>query len=307
MIDILYIAGSGRSGSTLLERILGQIDGCVSVGELRHLWRRDPAEELCGCGLLLSDCDFWNRVLNNVFGSQSLPDFDEIYTLQKKVDRIRYIPQMLGIYRGMTYSDNSAAYKSILESLYSAIHDATGSRVIIDSSKDISTLFYLMTLPKMRVRIVHMIRDSRAVAFSWMRKKVRSHVKDNISYMSVYSPYKSAADWAYRNLLTELARKKAYDYFQLRYEDLLSQPRNTVAQLASFIGLEGVDLSFVSHHSITLTQDTHTAAGNPMRFQKENVSLHLDDAWQGEIKPLDKVIVTAMTWPLLLRYGYRHL
>ena len=32
MINILYIAGAGRSGSTLRERFLGQLDGVVNVG-----------------------------------------------------------------------------------------------------------------------------------------------------------------------------------------------------------------------------------------------------------------------------------
>ena len=32
-IEVLLIAGYGRSGSTLLDRILGQIDQFVSVGE----------------------------------------------------------------------------------------------------------------------------------------------------------------------------------------------------------------------------------------------------------------------------------
>ena len=32
---VLFIGGYGRSGSTLLDRLLGQIDGFVSVGEVR--------------------------------------------------------------------------------------------------------------------------------------------------------------------------------------------------------------------------------------------------------------------------------
>ena len=36
---ILFIAGIGRSGSTLLSRMLAQIDGFQAVGELHHLWQ----------------------------------------------------------------------------------------------------------------------------------------------------------------------------------------------------------------------------------------------------------------------------
>ena len=35
MIDVLYIGGIGRSGSTLLAYLLGQLDGYVVAGELK--------------------------------------------------------------------------------------------------------------------------------------------------------------------------------------------------------------------------------------------------------------------------------
>ncbi len=35
---VLFIAGPGRSGSTLLDLLLGQIDGFTSTGELRLIW-----------------------------------------------------------------------------------------------------------------------------------------------------------------------------------------------------------------------------------------------------------------------------
>jgi hypothetical protein len=36
---VVFIGGYGRSGSTLLDRVLGSIEGLVSAGELSHLWR----------------------------------------------------------------------------------------------------------------------------------------------------------------------------------------------------------------------------------------------------------------------------
>lgn len=34
--DVLIIGGSGRSGSTLMMRVLGSLQGYFSVGELKH-------------------------------------------------------------------------------------------------------------------------------------------------------------------------------------------------------------------------------------------------------------------------------
>ena len=48
---VLYIGGLGRSGTTLLERILGELPGACALGEVVHLWDRDVrADERCACG-----------------------------------------------------------------------------------------------------------------------------------------------------------------------------------------------------------------------------------------------------------------
>jgi hypothetical protein len=63
-VKVLYIAGSGRSGSTILDNTLGQIDGFFSVGELRYIWERGLIEDrLCGCGERVHQCPFWAAAL----------------------------------------------------------------------------------------------------------------------------------------------------------------------------------------------------------------------------------------------------
>ena len=69
---ILFIAGIGRSGSTLLSRMLAQIEGFQAMGELHHLWQtRAPlqaSDELCGCGSSYAECRFWPRVIETALG-----------------------------------------------------------------------------------------------------------------------------------------------------------------------------------------------------------------------------------------------
>jgi hypothetical protein len=45
--------------------------------------------------------------------------------------------------------------------------------------------------------------------------------------------------------------------------------------------------------------------GNPMRLETGHVQLRLDEAWRTDMRVMDRATVTALTWPLLLRYGYR--
>lgn len=305
MINVLYIAGAGRSGSTLLERILGQLEGSVAVGELRHLWREEPEGQRCGCGELLTRCEFWAAVLGRANIRADASGFRDIRQLQREVDRIRHVPRILyPALAGSDFKRRHAEYTSLLRDMYTAIQEMTSAKVIVDSSKDISTLYLLSHLNDVRVRVLHMIRDSRAVAYSWTREKERLYVVDRVTYMPRYSPQRSAGDWLYRNILTEMARARTAGYQRVLYEQLVVNPLETVQGIAGFMGLPEVDLGFITDSELQFTKFSHTIAGNPMRFEAGTVQLRFDSAWQKELGRADKAAVTALTWPLLRRYGY---
>lgn len=305
MINILYIAGAGRSGSTLLERILGQLDGSVAVGELRHLWREDPAGQRCGCGELLDQCEFWRAILARANIRADAAGFSAMRQQQREVDRIRFVPRMLNpALAGRDYKLRHSDYTGLLRDMYLAIHEMTGAKVIVDSSKDISTLYLLSKLADVRIRVLHMIRDSRAVAYSWTREKERLYVVDRVTYMPRYSPLRSAGDWLYRNILTEIARGHVAGYRRLLYEQLVVDPLETVQGVAEFMDLPQADLGFITNSELQFTKFSHTIAGNPMRFETGAVQLRFDSAWQKELGQSDRTAVTALTWPLLRRYGY---
>ena len=95
-LNLIYIGGYGRSGSTLLDRMLGQLDDVCAVGELRHIWERGLVEDqLCGCGTPFWQCPFWSLVLEEAFGSIENVEPRALLDLQRKVDRMRNIPATL--------------------------------------------------------------------------------------------------------------------------------------------------------------------------------------------------------------------
>src|SRR5436190_19429903 len=59
-VRMLCLAGSGRSGSTLLALLLGQQSGIVSVGEFYRFWALGEGR-LCGCGQATAVCPFWEK------------------------------------------------------------------------------------------------------------------------------------------------------------------------------------------------------------------------------------------------------
>jgi hypothetical protein len=301
---ILFISGAGRSGSTLLERMLGQLDGFVAVGELRHIWSRSYIENnLCSCGLPFSDCPFWREVTEKAFGSGNIQP-KKIESLRRNVDRIRYIPLMKMPRKIHSYKEAYNTYSSLLTSLYNSIFSVSGQKIIVDASKDPSTA-YLLSSMWPRLYILHLVRDSRAVAYSWQRKKIRPEILNTKTYMRTHSPVKSSWDWNYRNFLIHMLKISRRDlpYLRIHYEKLVQHPKETLRSIMHFLSEEEQEINFIEKGKIFLTVD-HTVSGNPFRFKSGLIPLVVDKEWQNNSSSIQELVVSGLTWPLLFAYKY---
>lgn len=305
-VKVVFIGGYGRSGSTLLDRLLGQVDGFFSAGELRHIWDRSFGEnQLCGCGKPFKGCSFWKEVAEQAFGSVDRVDLNKIRTLKRSVDRMRYIPYLMSpSLRPPRYQALFSEYTEILGRLYKAIRDVSGSEFIVDSTKDPSHGFVLKAMSDIELYTVHLVRDSRAVAYSWQRKKRRPEIHWKEEYMPRYSPFKSAWEWGLMNALVHLLGYTAPKrYTLIRYEDLVSEPRKALSELLADLGTANPNLDFIRERNIKLGVD-HTVSGNPMRFQHGIIEVRPDTEWRHKMPTSQRVVISALTWPLLLKYGY---
>ena len=196
-IKIIYIAGYGRSGSTLLERILGEFEGFFSAGELWLIWERSFLEnQLCGCGKPFNSCDFWREVVEKAFGKISSSDVINILKLRNSVQKMRYIPFLLfPKIRFRDFDFRLKNYIQILSKLYTSIAKVASCNIIIDSSKVPLHAFVLLNLKNIELNVIHLVRHSCAVAYSWQRKKIRPEITNKIVYMPRYSSFKSAFEW----------------------------------------------------------------------------------------------------------------
>ena len=302
---VLYIGGFGRSGSTLVERILGQIPGFCSAGEVVFLWQRGLVEDqLCGCGTPFSECDFWTRVGKSAFGGWDEVDAGEMVALQRQVDRNRYIPSMVLPRLRPGAQAAMERYTEALGRLYSGIRDVSGARVVIDASKHASTAYLLRRVPDLDLRVVHLVRDSRGVAYSWTKEVKKPEVTEGDALMPVYTPGRSGLQWLSYNLLFDVLGA-IDDTMVLRYESALRDPRGTVERILAHAGeqAEPGSLGFLGDSWVDLGVD-HTVAGNPMRFHQGRLELRLDHAWTQKLPERDRRVVSAITFPLQLRYGY---
>jgi len=304
-IDVLYVGGFFRSGSTLLDRILGSIDGFFSIGEARFIWDECFGQnQPCGCGSLFKECGFWQRVVEQAYGHLDSIDLGRIRRLKRAVDRMRYIPLLITNWRIGMHRRSYRDYGVVLTKLYSAIQSVSGARVIVDSSKDPSYAYLLNSLPNINLYVVHLIRDSRAVAYSWRRKKVKYHIGENTVYMPQHGPVKSSFGWVRHNILLEPLGFRNPNYIRIRYEDFMDDPHEVLHDILSLVRQQAKAFPLAPGECTVKLGVNHTVAGNPMRFKTGPVELRTDNEWKARMADIDRRIVTMLTWPLLMKYGY---
>lgn len=306
MIRVLYIVGWGRSGSTLLDTALGSLPGVVSTGELRYLWERGLDEgRLCGCGVRVPSCPFWTAVLDRMAQARaargarpSRPDPGDVVRLQGAVARTRHASGLatrrdlrLDVLRGLTGD------------LARAVTTQAGADVMVDSSKfPADAALYLGAGEDISLHLVHLVRDPRAVAHSWQRTRMMTDLSTPAP-IPRQSPLRSSVFWTSMNLLGEQLAPLVASYRRVRYEDLVRAPGATLRDVLADTGAD-VDPSSVVRDDGLHVRLSHTVAGNPSRFARGTVALHLDEAWRAEQPVGRRWLATAPALPLLRRYGY---
>jgi UDP-N-acetylglucosamine transferase subunit ALG13 len=302
---VLYIGGLERSGSTVTDRILGEVPGVCAVGEVVHLWDRGLADnQLCGCGDPFRSCDFWKAVGEAAFGGWDRLDPAGILAMQRAVDRHRKVPLMLFPRLAPRYRRTMDAYLDILGRLYGGIAKVAGAKVVVDSSKPPSFAFLLHRAPLVDLRVLHLVRDSRGVAHSSSKRVPRPEVLEKDRFMVRYGVGRTAGRWLLYNGMFELLSGLGVPTLTMRYEDLVSFPQRHVAEILRFAwGTDDAELDFVGDGWVRLGR-SHTVSGNPMRFETGELRLKPDEVWRSQMDRRQARLVSALSWPLLLRYRY---
>jgi hypothetical protein len=308
VVRVLFLGGLGRSGTTLLERVLGCLPGVCPLGEVVHLWHRDLIDdERCGCGRPFSTCDFWQEVGERAFGGWHTIDPRHVLLLRDRVERTRHIPRLAA--PGSTFRNNIREYADLYARVYTAAAEITGSAVVVDSSKHAGLAYCLRYAPEVDLRVAHVVRDARGVAYSWT-KTVSRPESDGRDTMTRYSPSRAALLWSVHNAAFGLLGAVGVAVRRFRYEEFVADPRATSLAIASFAGLDlHTDaLGFLADGADGAVNadlpPTHSAAGNPMRFRTGPVEVRADDSWRTALPPRQRRIVTAIAAPLHGAYGY---
>jgi hypothetical protein len=160
-------------------------------------------------------------------------------------------------------------------------------------------------VPGVDLRIVHLARDPRGVAYSWTKEVAKPEVTDRTELMPQYHPTRMSGRWVVYNLLFHLLKAMGTRSVFVRYESLVRSPQRELERILVLTEpVKAPDLGFVCDGAVELAP-THTVAGNPMRFKQGRVELRMDEEWRREMPPSQRALVAALTWPLMRFYGYR--
>ena len=297
---VLYIGGWGRSGSTLLDRLLGQAEGSFSVGEMRDLWLRGVLENRrCGCGEPFDSCAFWREVGAEAFGGWDADHARTLHRLRTRYDRPWTLP-ILSVRR--PWNPDLERYSDATAQVYRAVQKVSGADVIIDSTKIPSYAFLLRRISDIDLRFVHLVRDSRGVVYSWQKSIDRPDGTSGQDRMIKYGAASAGGRYLLYNGSARLLLTARVPYLFSRYEDLVDDPQDELRRVLRFAGLPEAT-GFLEGGTARLLPN-HTVDGNPMRFSSGPLVIRRDDAWRTEMDAGDRRLVTTITRPLLRRYGY---
>lgn len=315
MIQLVYIASIGRSGSTLLESMLGAHSQLATMGEV-HVWPhelRQGGVRPCGCGDDVPACSFWTAVKREVDPlaqiGPGLGFFREAHnhghTLRlKRLPALGPAPtsSLRDRTQIRTYGENNAA---IVEAFIKVTEAATGDRPswIVDASKDPYRLAWLVRSGLFRIKVIHLVKDPRAFIYSVTKSHIRGENRRSRSsaYVRLFDTARQGLAWTVQNaLFARIGRHvcPAEDYLLIQYERLASDPYSTFELVCSHIGIpyEADAVNFFRAGSV------HTIAGNPMRYERRGIEL--DQEWKTNLPESSRRVAAAMTRWTEKRYGY---
>lgn len=292
---VLYVAGSGRSGTTLVERALGAIPGFCNVGEALDLFRQALSnDELCGCGEALSLCPFWQAV------ATAAPILDDpvrvarMRDLQRRLVRQRNLPRMLVAGRG-EFGDELREYAEGYAEIFRAVLAVSGAGRVVDASKwPVQAL--ALSAGGIDLRVVHVVRDPRGVAFSQAKEDVSRPHDPNGQAMARRPVLSAAARWSATQAQIDAISLTGLPTSVLLYERFVSNPAPTVRDCLEELGVsvDPLDLGHLRPAQARLPQ-SHGVSGNPSRFRSGEVSLRHDEQWRSDLSLRQQRLVRALT------------
>jgi len=302
-----YILSASYSGSTLAAMLLGAHPQACTVGEIRAPSMGEADLYLCSCGRRIKQCSFWAKV-SRAMAEKGIPGFDitdaatSIYEVPEPYSQRLLEPLQRGavleLARDCALALSPVWRRYLAEvrrrnlALVEVLQELAGARIVVDSSKAVLHLKYLLRIKALEIKVIRLVRDGRAVAHS-----IIGHGLQRPSRSQTVAA--AARAWRRSNEAAEclLRRLPAAQWLAIRYEDLCVKPAPTLQHVCQFLGIdpEMVNLDFRSREQHVL--------GNEMRLNSSS-QIQLDEGWRTQLSAEDLRGFEAEAGSLNRHYGY---
>lgn len=300
---VVYIAGCGHSGSTLLALLLDSHPEIACVGETavkpKIRRRGDSASAECSCGRTIPDCPYWQRVFANAqtLGQDLGPErWANDYRFEQPLAQ-RAFNRACGTPAGRTLvtwaADHLPGYAQRVRRIDAAnvtfiraVLQTSGARVFADTSKRTPRLLHMLRVPSLDMKLVHLVRDVRGYAASAKKRGM--------------SPIDAARTWRRDQVtIADIARRHpATPFHRIRYEQLCADPVETLHDLWAFCGVADLAAPTVVEAA------SHHVLGNSMRLGGA-IRIRLDESWKNRLSPEENARVLAIAGDLNDQLGFR--
>ena len=267
-----------------------------------YVWERGVLfNELCSCGSTFHSCPFWTDVMRRAVGSKEAQRSlaHAVTDLMALTCRSRHVP---GMVTGRQRAETGHARRRLQELLAPVYREAlvvSGKRIVVDASKE-PQYSLALTGGVFEITPIHLIRDGRAVAYSWRRGRLRPEIHWDSREMARRGSVRASLEWNRANVLAEILQYCVGEdrSHRVRYELLASDPNATLRDVRAWVELhDSADDATVGDVM------WHTVSGNPSRFQPLE-AIRQDAEWVDGFRGPARLAADVLTLPCRLRYGY---
>jgi hypothetical protein len=282
--------------------LLGSHPNIVGVGELTHAFDAWLNDESCSCLQRFRECPFWIAVMERFRAMLPERSLDDASRITRSVENA-FDPRRLLF--GSQPTDHQQ-YGEIWRALMNAIGAASGAAVVVDSSKSTrlaaGRAAALSELCRLEVKVIHLVRDPRAVMWSALRGSNRklelnrpAHIRGGVGRVLL--------GWCGTNIgVHRTTRTKEIPVMRVRYEDLVTDPVRQLKRIACALSFNLEALVDLMESNCPL-EPSHGVLGNRLRRDGPQ-RLRLDEEWKSRLPSYARALAW-LSWPLARSYGYR--
>ena len=286
------ICSAARSGSTLLDLMIGGHSKAASLGEVVFLGKALALDQPCSCGTSARSCAGWAKVLNRIRRDLDVDLLTSPYALEQwdarasvVIDRAHQTPaytiasKLRSAWCDLRYQQSPRSRPRVplpgflskglhnTLSLYEIVASEWNRELLVDSSKNVHKALAVYERAPDRTRVVFLVRDGRGVYHS--RRS------------SGFSPRQSARGWyKYNRRALKLleANVRPEHLVRVHYEDLVTRSEEVMRNLS--------DLLEIDYEPSMLQPNParhHIVNGNNMRL-KPSQKVRLDERWKSQLE-----------------------